>query len=91
MPKSKLSLKHSWFRGLDNEEQKAEMQTVVIAGSRALIRLRTIIKEDIASLEKKRVKASEYDSPNWGFKQAHTNGQLEELQRILSILPEIDE
>lgn len=91
MADSKMKLKTIWYPVKATDDEKAETQAIVLAGSRVLTKLRKIVQDEIDTVQKVRVKSTEYDKPNWDFKQAHTNGQVEKLSWLLSIIPEINE
>jgi hypothetical protein len=78
-----------WTQHLKSEEQKERFLQALRNDTLVLGRLKDIIEEDIAALQRREVRTDSYDSPSWAFQQAHYNGvrqQLLALHDLLSFL-----
>jgi hypothetical protein len=75
-----VALKTVWFHNLPKEEQEQFKQTV-LGSQKVLDKLR-----EICYTMKVESKSTDYDSPSWAFKQAHSNGYNQALLDIISIL-----
>ena len=58
-----------------------------IRGSKTVLeRLRQMLKEEEASLTAAEISPKIYDTPNWDYKQAHTNGFKSALNMVYRII-----
>ena len=78
-----MGLSAKWFQHLRKEETKQSREETVRAGSTVLDLLTQTIEGEILALEKSRT--SDYDNPNWAYKQAHLNGQIQTLRNLLTL------
>lgn len=72
-----------WFRNTPPEEVE-KLKEILKSGSLLLDKLYEICYN--RSIELKKVSKPDYDNPSWSHKQAHLNGQLEELELILKLI-----
>jgi len=84
---TKLSnqLNTQWIAGVqDKEGLKAHLLN---SGDMvALVRLKELLKDRLEEVQKREISPSAYNSPNWPFLQAHTNGQISTLKWIVEDL-----
>lgn len=66
-----------WTSHLSTPEEQKQFAGEVQGSKRVFDRLRDILKEKDAELTRTELTSKIYDTPNWGPKQAHTNGYRE--------------
>lgn len=79
----KLKLKSVWFEGL-NASEKEEMQKNVENSEKVLDKLVKILY-NIQERTRDSVLV-DYDTPSWSHKQAHINGEIAMLKKIIDIV-----
>lgn len=73
-----------WFEDLQQGDESAKAQRLeLLQNSSILDILGSIIKREMERLE--RSPESQYDNPNWSFREADRNGQYRTLQLIYSL------
>lgn len=82
-PERKARVNSLWLQGED-PQSKENLTKSLLGGTFVLDKLYKICYN--RSVELKKVNKTDYDSPSWAHKQAHLNGQLEELELILSLI-----
>jgi len=75
-------IKTAWFEGLTPEEQD-KMRQNVLSSEKVLDKLIKICYNNIIELQN--VQKSDYNSPSWIAEQAHRNGEVAALNRIIKI------
>jgi hypothetical protein len=75
-----------WTQNLE-EKDKEKFLVALRHDTVVLGRLKEILEEELKGLSAKEVSPSVYDSPSWGYKQAHYNGVRQSLQMIISLIP----
>lgn len=73
-----------WFSHLSDEEQVKEFKARVRAAAPVLERLNEIMSGKVEAHTS--VATSDYDSPSWAYKQAHSNGYCEALRELTKYL-----
>ncbi len=73
----------AWTQGLKGPE-KADMEVIVKQNTILLDRLSQILYN--MQVDKRTTVLGDYDSPSWSHKQAHLNGQLDMISKILDII-----
>ena len=69
------------------EERESFTKTVLNETNNiVLMRLKKIIQQKRKELENSELSLSNYDSPNWDYKQAHTNGLRQGLKNVEELL-----
>jgi hypothetical protein len=76
----------AWTKHLQSEEDKQKFEKTVLASRATLNRLKELLEEEKAGLESAEVSPKIYDSPNWDYKQAHTNGFKAALKMVNKII-----
>lgn len=64
----------AWMKNLKSDEDKVSFERQYNASRPVLDRLKELLDEEKNSLETAEISSKMYDSPNWDYKQAHTNG-----------------
>jgi hypothetical protein len=64
----------AWTKNLKTEEDKERFTKSLMAARHVLDRLNELLEQEKAGLESAEISHKIYDSPNWDYKQAHTNG-----------------
>lgn len=72
-----------WTQGL-SEKDAQTIRELVSRNTMLRTRLKEILEAELASSETLRLK--DYDSPNWAFKQADTNGYQRALRKIITLI-----
>lgn len=49
-------------------------------------KLRTIIKQELDLLDRTEQSNADYSDPSWAYRQAHRNGQVASLTKILTLI-----
>lgn len=75
-------MKTEWFKGLSPEETES-IKKLVSSNKIMLDKLSEICYNRSQAL--KSVRAKDYDTPSWAYKQAHINGQIQELDDLVSL------
>lgn len=68
------------------EDQKQQFQNTIYSSRTVLERLQQMLDEEKASLEQAEISPRIYETPNWDYKQAHTNGFKSALQMVSRII-----
>lgn len=82
-----IKLSNSWYKGKKTTHEKQEVVDDVARALPALAILQEYLELSKEKAEKERVSSDGYSEPNWAYKQAHLNGQVEALEKILKFLP----
>lgn len=78
------NISSKWLQDIDPKDQEAKDRRIDLVRSSIILDiLGKIIKKELESLE--RSPESEYDNPNWSFREADRNGQYRVLQLIYSL------
>lgn len=76
-----------WTQGL-SKEQSDLIKKLVNSNNLVLDKLRQICYNRSVELKKKLVSESNFSEPNWAVHQAYVTGQIQDIEWILSLLPE---
>jgi hypothetical protein len=76
-------INEQWLRGLDGPERD-EMKNLVINNTKLLDKLTEILYN--IQVKKEDTVLEDYDSPSWSHKQAHINGEIAAIKRVLEII-----
>jgi hypothetical protein len=77
----------TWTQHLSNDAKgKKELEETIKRSSIALGRLKDIVIDNINTIDKIELTLSNYDNPNWSYKQAFLNGKRASYQEILNLL-----
>lgn len=68
------------------EDQKQQFTNTVLSSRTVLERLQQLLDEEKISLETAEISPKIYETPNWDYKQAHTNGFKSALQMVSRII-----
>lgn len=77
-------MQSKWFSHLSDKQQVEEFKARVRAAAPVLERLNEIMSGKAESHTS--VSSSDYDSPSWAYKQAHSNGYCEALRELTKYL-----
>ncbi len=83
-----MGLPTPWIRHLSQQDRDAvkNFEGAVRNSTVALDRLRTILQEDLESLDRAETSDKQFEDPNWSHKQAFCNGQRSKLRSLLTLL-----
>jgi hypothetical protein len=78
-------MKTQWVKGLEEDAVK-EMELHFNGSAQLRKRLKALIEDKIDAKERKGLGESEYECPNWAFKQADAQGYKRALFEIISLI-----
>ena len=76
----------AWTKHLNTQEQKDKFTKSLMASRHVLDRLQELLDEEKFSLESAEISPKIYETPNWDYKQAHTNGFKAALKMVSRII-----
>jgi hypothetical protein len=71
-----------WTQHLQTEDEKNLFKHEVLRARPVLNRLLQILDEDEALLDRSEMDQRIYDTPNWDYRQAHKNGNRQQMQAV---------
>lgn len=83
-------MKSAWTNGLEKDEHQA-IKGEFAGGILLRKRLIKMLEDRIASLVKSSALTSNYEDPNWAYKQADNIGKIRTYQEIIGLLDEQNE
>lgn len=75
-----------WTKDCKSIEEKEQLQKSIYGSKDVLDVLATIIQKEISALETAEISPKFYETPNWDYKQAHTNGFKSAAKMVLKII-----
>lgn len=82
-----MTLDTRWTKNHQDPKAKADFEAILRNNTQIFNRLREILEEREAELNKLSFLDSDFSDPNWSHKQAHRLGRLGEIQRIKNLIP----
>ena len=82
-------MKSEWVSHLKSREEQLKFKEFVQSSQPVLSRLSDLMDSRLRSGEV--VKANDYDSPSWAFKQADRNGYLRAVSELKALLNTADQ
>lgn len=76
----------AWTKNLKTEEDKEKFNKSLRASRFILERLQELLDEEKSSLESAEISPKIYETPNWDYKQAHTNGFKAALKMVSKLI-----
>jgi hypothetical protein len=77
-----------WFEGLDKTDQKNFTELLkTYVNDPVLRQLKVVLTQRLKEL--KNTQTQDYDKPSWSHYQAHKNGQIQDVEFVLSLLGDI--
>jgi len=76
----------AWTKHLKTEEDKERFKNKLKGSKVVLERLQELLDEEKSGLETAEISSKIYDSPNWDYKQAHTNGFKAALKMVSKLI-----
>jgi hypothetical protein len=73
-----------WLK--DKAEGKEDLERTLRNSTYVLGKLKTILKDELLSIDKAETTITDFDEPNWANKQAFRNGRKAGLTYTLSLL-----
>jgi hypothetical protein len=80
-----LKVSRAWTTGL-TEAEASRINDTVVHATVLLDRLRVIIQTKQDLILREESSFSQYDTPNWEYRQAHLNGRKQELKELLDLI-----
>ena len=76
----------AWTKNLSSDEEQQRFANQFKGSRGVLERLQQLLDEEKAALEGAEISSKIYDSPNWDYKQAHTNGFKAALRMVSTLI-----
>lgn len=77
----------SWVKGLRKGTQEyKEVEEAYRASTRIRDRMRKVLGGMLEESHKQRITSTEYDNPNWAYKQADAVGYARAIHQIIKLL-----
>ena len=76
----------AWTKHLKTDEEKDKFTKSLKAARHVLDRLHALLDEEKAGLETAEISPKIYETPNWDYKQAHTNGFKAALKMVSKLI-----
>lgn len=76
----------AWTQDCTSIEEKEQLQKSIYGSRDVLDQLGKIIRRELASLEVSEISPQFYETPNWDYKQAHTNGFKSAIRMVLKVI-----
>jgi hypothetical protein len=76
----------AWTKHLKTDEDKEKFIRSLKASRYILDRLQELLDEEKAGLESAEISPKIYETPNWDYKQAHTNGFKAALKMVSKLI-----
>ena len=76
----------AWTKHLKTEEEKEKFIKSLRASRYILGRLQELLDEEKNGLESAEISPKIYETPNWAYKQAHTNGFKAALKMVSKLI-----
>lgn len=73
-----------WYSGCDNEKDRATRKGLVLSSTPILEVLKAMLERRKEEVQK--VRDEDYNVAGWPYLQAHRNGKMEELDRLINLL-----
>lgn len=75
-----------WTSHLDSEDEKQDFRLYVISSKDVLARQKQILDEEELALDRSEISVEQFDSPNWGERQAYKNGYRAALFHLKKLI-----
>jgi hypothetical protein len=79
-----------WTQHLKSDEEKKRFRNDILSARTVLERLKQMLEEDEAALEKSERDQRVYGMPNWDYLQAHKNGNMQ-VYAVVKKLIDLDQ
>ncbi len=76
----------AWTKHLKTDEEKEKFTKSLKASRYILNRLQQLLDEEKIGLESAEISPKIYETPNWDYKQAHTNGFKAALRMVSKLI-----
>ena len=78
-------MKTQWYKGLDSDAKK-EIQLHFNGSVMLRRRLTEILEGKVVSKDRESMDATQYENPNWAYKQADAQGYKRAINEIISLI-----
>lgn len=76
----------AWTKNCKSAEESDRFKQHLVSSKTILDRLQELLNEEKSSLEVAEISPSIYETPNWDYKQAHTNGFKAALKMVSKLI-----
>lgn len=76
----------AWTQDCTSLDEKDQLQKTIYSSQPVLDLLAKMVRKELASLEVAEISPQFYETPNWDYKQAHTNGFKSAIRMVLKII-----
>lgn len=81
-----MGLPLEWTKNLKTDQEKQDFESLLRNSTRVMSRLRSILDDWEKELTQREYAPNDYDSPAWGYKQAHRNGERSRIKKLKDLL-----
>lgn len=79
-----FKISEMWLRSEKTAEEREKIKKLVLSNDILLDKLKKIMYN--MQVEKRKSVLADYDTPSWSHKQAHLNGELAMLERLIDLV-----
>ena len=76
----------AWTKHIKDPEEVAAFERKVLSAKEILDKIKDLLKEEEASLERSELDIKSFDQPNWDYRQAYKNGYRASLHWITKLI-----
>ena len=81
-----MKLNLLWFLNEKDEKQREKIRTLVFNSTAVLSRLSKVLDKKIEEEDRQILSRSSFDNPNWAYVQAYTNGRVQALKEVQTLI-----
>lgn len=82
MSRSSKSLSLAWTKHLTTPKERKDFESLVRNSTLVLSRMKAILQEELETQLKQETTTSDFEDPNWPYKQAFRNGTKASLHKL---------
>jgi len=76
----------AWTKNLSSQEDADRFKRHLLSSRAILERLQELLDEEKNALDAVEISSKTYDSPNWGYRQAHSNGFKAGIKMVSNLI-----
>jgi hypothetical protein len=75
-----------WTKHLKSEEEKERFRSGLIGSRIYFQRAEELLNENLETLQKEEISTTQFEDPNWAYKQAYLNGKKAQLMADIKLM-----
>lgn len=75
-----------WTKNLADNDEKQRFENSLQGSETVLNRLKELLDEKIAEIDRSNLTLRQYQSPNWAFETAHKNGMISAYNAVKDLV-----